>query len=116
MNAHGHCLCGAVDFTANSPAYTAHECHCSQCRRWSGHVWAYVQLRWNDLGFARDDGLAWYSHTPKARRGFCAHCGTTLFWRRSGSDKVDVSAGVFDTPTGLRLGAPSYPENRGDYY
>lgn len=116
MKAQGRCLCGAVAFSARSRAYTAHECHCTQCRKWSGHVWAYVCVRWDELTFTRDDGLVWYAHTPKARRGFCGHCGSTLFWRRNGSAKVDVSAGAFDMPTGLRLGAPSFPENHGDYY
>lgn len=113
MNWTGVCLCGGVAFAALGKAVVAHECHCRNCRRWSGHVWAYVTMRWAALDCSRDDGLIWYRHTPRAQRGFC---GSTLFWRPEGSGRVDVSAGVLDAPTGLRLGSDSYPQFRGDYY
>ncbi|SMO72304.1 GFA family protein [Paracoccus laeviglucosivorans] len=116
MIRHGRCLCGSVAFTARSRTRKAHECHCSQCRRWSGHVWAYVTLPWDALDFSGDADLRWYDHTPKARRGFCGTCGATLFWRQNGSAKVDVSAGAFDMPTGWTLGAPSFGGDKGDYY
>lgn len=110
------CLCGAVEFIVTSRSYTAHECHCTQCRRFSGHLWAYVSLRWEDVSFQKDDRLVWFALTDRAKRGFCGRCGTSLFWRQNGSDEVDVSAAAFDEPSGLRLGAPSFPEFKGDYY
>ena len=111
----GACLCGAVAFSCQGRARMAHECHCGQCRRWSGHVWAYVQMQWPAIAFARDDGLRWYRHGPRALRGFCGECGTTLFFRPDRGAGVDVSAGALDPPTGLRLGAPSFPQFQGDY-
>lgn len=115
MRRTGSCLCGDVAFAASGRAMAAHECHCIQCRRWSGHVWAYVTMRWDALRFDRQDGLRWYRHTPRAQRGFCGRCGTSLFWQPEGSGRVDVSAGAFDAPTGLRLGAVSYGRFHGDY-
>lgn len=111
----GACLCGAVAFACGGRARMAHECHCGQCRRWSGHVWAYVQMQWSAIAFSRKDGLSWYRHSPRALRGFCGECGTTLFFRPEGEAGVDVSAGVLDEPTGLRLGAPSFSQFQGDY-
>lgn len=111
----GACLCGGVAFTCEGRASKVHECHCHQCRVWSGHVWAYVEMRWSAIRFARSDSLQWYRHTPRARRGFCATCGATLFFRPENSTRVDVSAGVLDGPTGLRLGSDSYPQFHGDY-
>ena len=116
MNWTGTCLCGAVAFRASGRATAAHECHCRQCRRWSGHVWAYVSMRWQALEFTHEGGLRWYRHSPRATRGFCGECGSTLFWRRDGSARVDVSAGALDAPTGLRLGSDSFPQFKGDYY
>lgn len=111
----GRCLCGAIAFSCNSRSQFAHECHCQQCPRWSGHVWAYVTMRWTALTFQRDDGLRWHRQTKKAERGFCVTCGTSMFWRPEGLGRVDVSAAVLDQPTGLRLGAVSFPEFQGDY-
>ena len=34
------CLCGAVRVTIRGDLDDIAACHCSQCRRWSGHVWA----------------------------------------------------------------------------
>ncbi|MBU3031424.1 GFA family protein [Paracoccus marinaquae] len=115
MKWHGACLCGAVAFSGEGRAVAAHECHCGQCRRWSGHVWAYVTMRWPALHFSRDEALCWYRHSPRATRGFCGTCGSGLFWRPEGTNRVDVSAGALDLPTGLRLGSVSYPQYRGDY-
>jgi hypothetical protein len=111
----GACLCGGVAFTCAGRASKVHECHCHQCRVWSGHVWAYVAMRWSAIRFARSDSLQWYRHSPRARRGFCATCGSTLFFLPENATRVDVSAGVLDAPTGLRLGSDSYPQFRGDY-
>ena len=36
----GGCLCGAVRFTAEADDDGIVACHCTMCRRWSGHVWA----------------------------------------------------------------------------
>ena len=57
-----------------------------------------------------------YRHTEKADRGFCAGCGSYLYWRERSSDMVDLSAGLFHAPTGLHLGPPSFTGNKGDYY
>jgi hypothetical protein len=34
---HGGCLCGAVRYTVDAPLRDVIACHCSQCRRTSGH-------------------------------------------------------------------------------
>lgn len=116
MNRSARCLCGSVAFTVSSRARTAHECHCSQCRRWSGHVWSYVTVRWQDVVFDADGSLVWFALTDRARRGFCGECGSSLFWSQNGSAKVDVSAGAFDEPSGLVTRAPFLPRFKGDYY
>ncbi|MCQ0969465.1 GFA family protein (plasmid) [Paracoccus sp. TK19116] len=110
----GRCLCGAVSLRARTDARIAHECHCSQCRRQSGHVWAYVTLPRADVVF--DGPVSRHAHTDAAERGFCPTCGSFLFWAKNGEDAIDVSAGSLDAPTGLTLGAPSQWDSRGDYY
>lgn len=115
MNRAGACLCGAVAFPAAGRARTAHESHCRQCRVWSGHVWAYVEMRWSAITLTRSDTLRWYRHRPRALRGFCAERGSTLFFRPEGKDRVDVSPGALDAPTGLRLGKESYARFKGDH-
>ncbi|MBB1492111.1 MULTISPECIES: GFA family protein [unclassified Paracoccus (in: a-proteobacteria)] len=109
----GACLCGGVSFTGRLTAEPATACHCSQCRRWSGHVWVSAELR--DAAITGEP-LRWFRSSDKAERGFCATCGSSLFWRRLGEDRVAVSGGVIDPPTGLRLEGHIYVADKGDYY
>ena len=37
------------------------------------------------------------------RRGFCRHCGSGLFWHRTGALRMAVAAGSLDQPTGLKV-------------
>lgn len=110
----GQCLCGATRLRVQTAVRVAHECHCTQCRRWSGHIWAYLTVR--RAALTVEGPVAWYRHSAKAQRGFCADCGSSLFWAKDGSASIDISAGALEAPTGLCLGAPSFPADHGDYY
>jgi hypothetical protein len=50
------------------------------------------------------------------RRGFCANCGSNLFWHAFGSPFISIWAGTIDGPTGLKMESQLYPESAGDYY
>jgi hypothetical protein len=108
----GGCLCGAVRYRGRWQGDALRECHCGQCRRWSGHVWAAVGLR--DL---RIEGpVRWFASSDRAERGFCSECGGALFWRVPGAEDTDVAAGTLQAPTGLRLQGHIHVADKGDYY
>lgn len=109
----GGCLCGAVTFTGRLTAEPVGACHCSQCRRWSGHFWVGTELRDPAI---RGDQLRWFRSSDEAERGFCGVCGSSLFWRELGSLRTVVSAGAVQPPTGLRLEGHIYVADKGDYY
>ncbi|WP_325168741.1 GFA family protein [Paracoccus caeni] len=111
---HGGCLCGGVRFSGHTAEATALACHCSQCRRWSGHFGA--SFRMTGLQIEGDAHLRWFASSPEAERGFCATCGSSLFWRPFGREAVAVSAGAIDAPTGLRLSGHIHTADKGDYY
>ena len=60
--------------------------------------------------------VTWYASSPEARRGFCARCGSNLFWERPGSGGISIFAGTLDLPTGLRLKGHIHVAGKGDYY
>ena len=61
--------------------------------------------------------MAWFESTPGAiRRGFCPVCGSSLFWDRLSSARLDIWSGTIDGPTGLRLVGHIYVADKGDYY
>ena len=110
----GGCLCGGVTYRVAEPLSSVSACHCSQCRRQSGHVWASAQA---PLAAVEISGpVRWYAASEGARRGFCPDCGSFLFWRALDEETISVSLGSLDGATGLRLEKHIYCADKGDYY
>lgn len=118
----GHCLCNAIEFTVEKrDLKPADACHCSQCRRWSGHYWAAVNAPVDAITITKgEEALKWYRASGYARRGFCGACGSSLFWH---ADKIDnfskgmgVALGALNTPTGVTLTEHIFVADKGDYY
>ncbi|MDO8286643.1 MAG: GFA family protein [Rhodoferax sp.] len=80
--ARGSCLCGSVRFSVSLPTKWVAHCHCSYCRRAHGApfvTWAGYATE----QFSIDPDASppsWYESSPGARRGFCPHCGSPMFF------------------------------------
>ncbi|MCV0398106.1 MAG: GFA family protein [Rhizobiaceae bacterium] len=116
MGNKGHCLCGAVTFETTGPLRGVVYCHCSQCRRQTGHFYAATNVALDRIAISGADELTWYAASDDARRGFCRTCGSALFWQRNGDDHVSVMAGAFDLPSGLAAERHIFTADKGDYY
>ena len=116
LRATGGCLCGAVRYAVHGPLRDVVNCHCRQCQRTSGHHGAYAAAARGDLSLAEDRGLKWYESSDDARRGFCADCGSNLFWEPVHQRHIAIAAGSFDQPTGLKTTGNIFTADAGDYY
>ena len=112
----GSCLCGGVAFEVDAPLRDVVACHCTSCRKQSGHYWAATSVTKDRFRLIRDDGLAWFSTSPAARRGFCKECGCFLFWEPTDEDRISLSPGALEGPTGLTIAKHIYTDEAGDYY
>jgi len=118
----GRCLCGAVEFAfAADGIEHPSVCHCSQCRRWSGHQWSSLNAPLGALKFTKGErDVKWYRASDYARRGFCGECGASLFWHADGleehKEKIAVALGSLDAPTGIKLEEHIFVAGKGDYY
>lgn len=113
----GQCLCGAVRFVLDPPLRDVIVCHCRQCARWTGSTVAATAVAAGHLRFENGEGdLRWYAATPQAERGFCGHCGSSLFWKPKDGSRVSVMAGALDPPTGLSTRAHVFIDDKSDYY
>jgi hypothetical protein len=112
----GSCLCGAVRFEVDGELAPPDACHCSQCRRQSGHYFASTNVRRDAIRIEGEENVSWYCSSEKVRRGFCATCGSVLFWDPLGHDVIAVAMGAFDKPTGTRLAIHIFVADKGDYY
>lgn len=117
----GGCLCGQIRYEITGPARSVVACHCSQCRKTSGHYVAATRVPLASLtvldgGTGVGGSLRWYRSSQTATRAFCGTCGSQLFWQRDGSDHRSVMAGTLDTPCGLVMDRQIFCEDKGDYY
>jgi hypothetical protein len=112
----GHCLCGAVQYEVRGPLRSVFYCHCSMCRRASGHFVAATACAREHLVCDAGDALQWYQSSAAARRGFCRNCGSNLFWDPIGEPRVSIMAGTLNLPTGLEARGHIFVAEAGDYY
>ena len=110
----GRCLCGGVVFTLTASPEGFAVCHCSQCRKQSGHLWASAHVQDEDLQVTGE--VRWYQSSDKAKRGFCPTCGAFLFWKHADDDHTSFSLGALDGPTGAKLEKHIFTADKGDYY
>ncbi len=118
IGARGGCLCGGVRYEIHGLLRDVIACHCSQCRRTSGHFVAATQARTTDLVLRESATLRWYRSSAAAERGFCSRCGGNLFWRPTATEPAvtSIMAGTLDTPTGLQVMQHIFVADKSDYY
>ena len=115
----GSCLCGAVKFEVEDELSSADACHCSQCRKWTGHFLVSGDVLRSALKIQGSDHLTWFRSSNKVRRGFCSTCGASLFFDPLDKEKhnwIGISMGAFDTPTNTKLALHIFVAEKGDYY
>ncbi len=116
MKTQGGCLCGAVSFEVEGPLRPVIACHCTQCRKTSGHHVAATAAPKSAVSIQGEDRIAWFSASPDARRAFCATCGSHLFWDRLDSESLSIFAGSLDGPLDLDIHSHIFCADKGDYY
>jgi hypothetical protein len=109
-------MCGAVRYRVTGPLRDVVGCHCSQCRRMTGHYLAATAARLADFSILSKAELRWYEASTEARRGFCGRCGSTLFWAAHGKDYVSIAAGSLDDASGLKFDCHIFVKDKGKYY
>ncbi len=94
----GGCQCGAVRYHASAVTDTSHICHCRMCQKATGNFFAAL------FGVPKD-ALTWTRGEPAifmssqhVARGFCAHCGTPLFYEYLLGDDLALTTGSLDDP------------------
>jgi hypothetical protein len=102
----GGCQCGAVRFRAGAVG-RASICHCRMCQKaFGGFFGPLVTCR--ALTWTRG-GPTWFASSDRARRGFCAGCGTPLAYETKYGPEIAI--GAFDDPQGV---APTIQVNPRD--
>lgn len=99
MTTTGHCLCGGVRFAVAGRLAGVQFCHCTDCRRAQGTVFAAnMPVKRQDFRLeAGEDLLTAYESSPGKERVFCRRCGSPVFSRNAKDPAhVRVRAGLLD--------------------
>jgi hypothetical protein len=98
----GGCQCGAIRFRTTELLDNAHICHCRMCQKAVGNYFAAL------VGAPKAE-LSWTRGTPSrfsssdgVERGFCAQCGTPLFYDAIHSPDIGLMIGALDHPADVK--------------
>src|SRR5437773_2052517 len=111
----GSCLCGKIKFEVSGELIAPTACHCTQCRKHSGHYEASTDIPRSALTIHGSENITCYQ-SENVKRGFCSTCGSSLFWDPVEKDWTAVAMGAFDSPTNTKLVRHIFVANKGDYY
>ena len=100
----GGCHCGGVRYQTAAQLRPVLVCHCYDCMKTIGNSIAAPE---NEVEIT-ETTLQWYRSSPVAQRGFCNHCGASLFFRADGSGRLSISAGTLDDASGLTCAGQIY--------
>ena len=112
----GSCRCGAIRFEVAGALPGPDACHCTQCRKFSGHYFVSTDVPRSAVTIHGAENVTWYRSSEKVRRGFCATCGSSLFWDPIERDWIGIAMGAFDNPTGAHTHVHVDVGDKGDYY
>ncbi len=112
----GGCLCEGVRYKTVGELRDVTNCFCIQCQKTSGHHFAATEADLSQFELVNHATLRWYESSDAAKRGFCNHCGSSLFWQRNGAQTISITAGTLDKPTYLATTRNIFVEDKSDYH
>lgn len=95
----GSCLCGAVVIQVPDEFEYMGNCHCSECRKFTGSDYSSV----GGISSAKyqlvqgQETLATYQKSEETELAFCQCCGSSLFSRKLKTDKHNIRLGILDS-------------------
>ena len=104
----GGCQCGAVRFRAEDLGESG-VCHCRMCQKAFGSFFAPLVTA-RKVSWTRGEP-SFFQSSNRARRGFCAKCGTPLYFQLDDRTEFELAVGAFDDPMAV---APDHQLNPND--
>ncbi len=99
MTRTARCCCGACSIEVEGePAINA-ICHCANCKRRTGSAFGWSSYFADEQVTQKTGDMRCYELTGGGhpqQRWFCAHCGTTLFWKSAfHPGRTGIAGGCF---------------------
>ena len=110
----GKCLCGAVKVSAIMSDPILRACHCGMCRAHTSSMFMSVATEPGSVvvtGPAKS-----YRSSDWAERGFCADCGSTLWYCTIHDKDRNLAAGLFANAADAVLSVEYFSDQNPDGY
>jgi len=75
-----------------------------------------MSLNCAHVSFQGADSIGRVRSSARAERGFCSKCGSNLFYKVVESNDYQMSAGLFDDQTALRLSLQVFADEKPNFY
>ena len=94
----GSCLCGKVQIEVPDEFEYMGNCHCSECRKFTGSDYSSVGgLSSEKFRFkAGEDYVSLFQKSEETELAFCRICGSSLFSKKLKTGKHNIRLGILD--------------------
>ena len=98
MNLKGSCNCGEIKYLVKDAFEFVGNCHCSQCRKFSGSAFStFGRLSEDDFRIVHgESALARFIVSENTTRVFCTICGSSLYALKPEIKKIHLRMGTLD--------------------
>ena len=95
----GSCLCGRVRIQVPDEFEYMGNCHCSQCRKFTGSDYSSVGgISSARFGFVQgEEEVTRYRKSADTELAFCGHCGSSLYSRKLTGGKHNIRLGILNS-------------------
>ena len=94
----GGCLCGALRYEATVSESENWYCHCRMCQKATGTAVSTSAIIKKNQFHMLKGAAKFYQSSADIERGFCANCGSPMFFRPIREDWVSILSGTLDDP------------------
>jgi len=93
----GKCLCRKVSFKIFNEFRKSVICHCSMCQKSNGEFSCYTKVKLDNFKLLSRVTLKWFISSKFYKRGFCSHCGSSLFFQKiKDPNDIAISTGSLE--------------------
>jgi len=108
----GSCLCGFIKFVLSGNPSNPHLCYCHMCQSWSGApIVGWVNFPLSSLTY-KSGKPSLYRSSKNTQRGFCPHCGSSLFAIDDNSNKICMTISVLTDKEEIIPTSESFKESK----
>jgi hypothetical protein len=113
------CLCGGIAFRLHGALPPVQVCHCGQCRKAQGTVFATnVPVLAADVQWLQGlDLLTRYESSPGKVRAFCSRCGSPVYSQRTAQPEVlRLRLGLINEPIDTHVAAHGHVASKANWW